>query len=332
MMPEAQYGTYKKEDTGIQDSQPATTLTLQPLQSLQGLQNVQSVQSTQAVQAPYPHPTRPVARQLWGDGDVSHQSAYLADAPFQRQAALRQDGRKMLLQGKRPATTHGGILQRQQSEAYAKRQGYAKGRATSKGRRHTMPMTIDQLHEHRMQYYRHPISNVLSHNRVSIYHLWTYITNPLLYKQATDTLRGIADEKERKAFKAKEFDYILASGTFSSRNDQGLIQHSSLLCIDIDHIGYEQVEDLKQQFIHDEVMKENFELELAFRSPSGDGLKLIVAIDLQEADHATWFLALQNYIRLNYGVDIDPACKNVSRACFLPYDRHCYVNPLICPF
>ena len=55
-------------------------------------------------------------------------------------------------------------------------------------------MTIDQLHEHRMQYYRHPISNVLSHNRVSIYHLWTYITNPLLYKQATDTLRGIADE------------------------------------------------------------------------------------------------------------------------------------------
>ena len=36
------------------------------------------------------------------------------------------------------------------------------------------------------------------------------------------------------------------------------------------------------------------------------------AIDLQEADHATWFLALQNYIRLNYGVDIDPACKNVS--------------------
>ena len=67
-------------------------------------------------------------------------------------------------------------------------------------------------------------------------------------------------------------------------------------------------------------------------SPSGDGLKLIVAIDLQEADHATWFLALQNYIRLNYGVDIDPACKNVSRACFLPYDRHCYVNPLVCPF
>jgi len=195
-----------------------------------------------------------------------------------------------------------------------------------------MPMTLDQLHEHRMQFYRHPISNVVSHNRVGIYHLWTYITNPMLWKQATDTLRGIADEKERKAYKAKEFDYILASGTFCSRNDKGLIQHSSLICTDIDHIGYDQVEELKQEFIHDEVMKEYFELELAFRSPSGDGLKLINQIDLQEADHATWFFALQNYIRLNYGVNIDPACKNVSRACFLPFDRHCYVNPLVCPF
>jgi len=195
-----------------------------------------------------------------------------------------------------------------------------------------MSMTIDQLHEHRIQYYRHPISNVVSRNRVGIYHLWTYITNPLLFKHATDTLRGIEDEKERKAFKAKEFDYILASGTFSSRNDKGLILHSGLICTDIDHIGHDHVEELKQQFIHDEVMKQNFELELAFRSPSGDGLKLINQIDLQEADHATWFLALQNYIQCNYGVDVDPACKNVSRACFLPYDRNCYVNPLICPF
>lgn len=195
-----------------------------------------------------------------------------------------------------------------------------------------MSMTLEQLQEHRMQYYCHPISNVKSQHRVGIYNLWSYITNPQLYKQATDTLRGIADEKERKAFKAKEFDYILASGTFKSRNDQGLIQHSGLICIDIDHIGTNQVEGLKQDFIHDEVMKENFELELAFRSPSGDGLKLITQINLQEADHATWFLALQNYIRLNYGVDIDPACKNVSRACFLPFDRHCYVNPLVCPF
>ena len=31
-----------------------------------------------------------------------------------------------------------------------------------------MTMNIEQLKEHKMQYYRHPISNVVSHNRVGI--------------------------------------------------------------------------------------------------------------------------------------------------------------------
>ena len=102
-----------------------------------------------------------------------------------------------------------------------------------------MTMNIEQLKEHKMQYYRHPISNVVSHNRVGIYHLWQYITDPTLFKNATDTLRGIPEEEEkrRKAYKAKEFDYVLASGTFNARKDQGLIQHSGIMCLDIDHIG-----------------------------------------------------------------------------------------------
>ena len=198
-----------------------------------------------------------------------------------------------------------------------------------------MTMNIEQLKELKMQYYRHPISNVVSHNRVGIYHLWQYITDPTLFKNATDTLRGIPkeEEKRRKAYKAKEFDYVLASGTFNARKDQGLIQHSGIMCLDIDHIGKDQVEELKQEFIHDEMMQKNFELELAFRSPSGDGLKLFVQIDLQQCDHQNWFQALEHYIWQAYGgIKIDAACKNVSRACFLPYDPNCYVNPLVCPF
>ena len=175
----------------------------------------------------------------------------------------------------------------------------------------------------------------MSHNRVGIYHLWQYITDPTLFKNATDTLRGIPEEEEkrRKAYKAKEFDYVLASGIFNARNDQGLLKHSGIMCLDIDHVGKGLVEELKQEFIHDEMMQKNFELELAFRSPSGDGLKLFVQIDLQQCDHPTWFQALEHYIWQAYGgIKIDAACKNVSRACFLPYDPNCYVNPLICPF
>lgn len=87
-----------------------------------------------------------------------------------------------------------------------------------------MTMILEQLKEHRMQYYRHPISNVVSNNRVGIYHLWQYITNPTLFKNATDTLRGIPEEEEKrcKTYKDKEFDYVLASGIFNARNDQGI--------------------------------------------------------------------------------------------------------------
>ncbi|WP_440486668.1 BT4734/BF3469 family protein [Segatella hominis] len=42
---------------------------------------------------------------------------------------------------------------------------------------------------------------------------------------------------------------------------------------------------------------------------------------------------MEHYIWQAYGgIKIDAACKNVSRACFLPYDPNCYVNPLVCPF
>ena len=77
---------------------------------------------------------------------------------------------------------------------------------------------------------------------------------------------------------------------------------------------------------------------MMFTSPSGDGFKWVVGIDLAKCDHRTWFQALSNYVRITYGLETDAKCINVSRACFLPYDANCYVHPEIsnkpdvCPF
>ena len=46
-------------------------------------------------------------------------------------------------------------------------------------------------------------------------------------------IRSIGDEKERKAIK-KRLPQAAISGIFSKRNKEGLIQHSGLICIDID--------------------------------------------------------------------------------------------------
>ena len=69
-----------------------------------------------------------------------------------------------------------------------------------------------------------------------------------------------------------------------------------------------------------------------FTSPSGDGIKWWVPIDIQKRPHEVWFKAMQNYLNATYGLEVDPQCVNVSRACFLPYDPDCIVNPNICPY
>jgi len=195
-----------------------------------------------------------------------------------------------------------------------------------------MAMNLQQLKEARMQFYLHPVTTVMSHYKASVVGAFCLITSPLRYKSITEKLRSIEDEKERKAFKKNNFDTLCVSGLFSKKADNCLLQHSGLLGIDIDHVGKQHVEELKQEFIHDPTLSQDFELELAFRSPSGDGLKMFVQIDLQQATHEEWYRAVGAYILMNYGIETDANCKNVSRGCFLPFDPYCYVNPLVCPF
>ncbi len=72
---------------------------------------------------------------------------------------------------------------------------------------------------------------------------------------------------------------------------------------------------------------EYFETELLFVSPSGDGLKWIISIDITEATHQNFFQAIANYIKEVYQLEVDKSGKDISRACFLPHDPEVYINP-----
>ena len=175
----------------------------------------------------------------------------------------------------------------------------------------------------KFQFYRGPITNIRSAGTMTILDAYHYITS-MEACQRTMELRGIEDEKEHRAYKGRHFDYVLFSGLFKQRNDAGLDRHSGYICLDFDHLGY-RLYELKERLVSDKY----FDTQLLFRSPSGDGLKWVISIDLQRCDHRTWFIALQNYIREAYMAEVDPACINLSRACFLPWDASCYINPLI---
>jgi hypothetical protein len=137
----------------------------------------------------------------------------------------------------------------------------------------------------------------------------------------TEQLRAIQAKDEARKFKASKFDYATFSGAFERRNDKALLNHSGLLTIDFDHIT--NLQQLKNQLLNDEY----FETELLFVSPSGDGLKWIIPIDITESTHQNFFNAIANYIEEVYQLEVDKSGKDVSRACFLPSDPEVFINP-----
>ena len=146
-----------------------------------------------------------------------------------------------------------------------------------------------------------------------------------LLEAQTSFLRSITDKAEARSYKGRSLPYITPSGVFAYCNDESLIKHSNVLCIDLD--GVEDVEALKQRLIADG----HFVTLMAFRSPSGNGLKWFILIDLSLCDHHTWFHAVRNYLLETYSdclteKMVDRQCQNLSRACFLCYDPAAYLN------
>jgi len=141
------------------------------------------------------------------------------------------------------------------------------------------------------------------------------------YAIQTNYLRTMTDKVAAQNYKARNFDFCCFSGTFSKRSVSGLLFHSGFLTIDFDHI--ENVCSLKRKLIENP----SFNTVLAFTSPSGDGLKWIVEIDITLYTHALWFYTIASYLKANYKVEADPSGKDVSRCCFLPCDPNAYINP-----
>ena len=176
-----------------------------------------------------------------------------------------------------------------------------------------------------MSYFNAPITNKVPRCQVRLADVARAIKSEL-WREPTLGLRQIQDEALARSFKGGHFPYITPAGTFSYCNDQSVVSYSGLLCMDLDHIPYPDVEPLKQRLLADG----RFITQMAFRSPSGCGLKWFVSIDLSMCSYRQWFTAVRNYLMATYGLDgqqVDAHTGNVSRACFLCHDPEVYLNP-----
>ena len=185
----------------------------------------------------------------------------------------------------------------------------------------SQPKTTQSPCSSLFSFFKAPVSNTKPHKAVNLLQIYNAIKGDY-YKEQTQKLQAISDVGQARQFKASNFDYCTFSGTFTTRNDKALVKHSGLLCVDFDHL--QSVEKLRFQLLQDEY----FETQLLFVSPSGDGLKWIISIDATAATHGEYFAAVANYVLQTYGVAVDKSGRDISRACFLPFDPQAFINPL----
>lgn len=178
----------------------------------------------------------------------------------------------------------------------------------------------------KFSFYRRPIRNVCPCRKASPQDIYKYLVSDYAKKQ-TAHLRSLTDPKQRRRYKADNFDYITPGGIFTSRKEGDLVTPSGYMVIDFDHIP--DPRGLVKRLAHDE----QFETILAFTSPSGDGVKWILALptntklDGKPFTYGEFFTILSNYSRKVYGIEADPSGKDICRACFLPHDPNAFLNP-----
>jgi hypothetical protein len=134
-------------------------------------------------------------------------------------------------------------------------------------------------------------------------------------QQQVEQLREAAPE-QRKALK-DALPVVCFSGAFTKRSEAGLEEHSGLVCLDLDKIPESELEGQRAKLQGDPY---TFAL---FRSPSGNGLKVLARIPPDKDLHRKHYAALVQYYGSPY---MDTTGKDPARACFLSWDPELHVN------
>lgn len=142
------------------------------------------------------------------------------------------------------------------------------------------------------------------------------------FKTLIEKARSIQDKDSYAAFKADRLPSITFAGTFQHRNNSSLNQPTGIIIPDIDHLEPGEVD---RGF---SLLSQDPYVLFVFRSPGGNGIKAGLAAEgiRNDADHKRFFQAVAAYFLDRYGVQIDPACKDISRLTFVSYDPQLHIN------
>ncbi|MFD1315231.1 BT4734/BF3469 family protein [Namhaeicola litoreus] len=179
-------------------------------------------------------------------------------------------------------------------------------------------MTLLTNTAYRFSLYKNLMSTNKPEMEVDINQLYEIIKYGYV-KDVIEKLRKPLEKKTYNNIKKGSLSAVTLSGVFNERKRVGLQQHSGLIQIDLDKV-------VNYDHLFSCICKDNYTY-MAFKSPGGKGIKIIVKINPSEETHLSQFWALQKYYKDYFQIELDPSCKDVSRAMLLSYDPNIYCNP-----
>ena len=146
------------------------------------------------------------------------------------------------------------------------------------------------------------------------------------YKNLIIHLRSVDNVEEYKRIKST-LPCAMMSGTFKTRHNDALREHSGYICIDIDGKDNPQIDNYKN--LRDE-LKNIVNVSYSALSVGGKGVFCLIPISDPDK-HKEHFFALEKCFG-KLGISIDKSCKNVARLRIMSYDPDAYFNENALPF
>lgn len=130
--------------------------------------------------------------------------------------------------------------------------------------------------------------------------------------------RQIGYNKEADAIKNR-LPVFTVSATYNTRRKPEYIEsYTNLL-----HLDYDKVEDVENLKIQVESIPYTY---AAFISPSGNGLKVFIKSNNEQAQHEDAFYKIRDYYDTNVNVSSDATIKDKLRLCYVSHDPNLYLN------
>lgn len=141
------------------------------------------------------------------------------------------------------------------------------------------------------------------------------------YKEQINRIRVLSDSnrKEDAQDLKKRLDAFTPSGKFErERTADSITTYSNHIILDFDDIS--EIDNAFKRIIEIPYTK------YAFRSPRGNGIKVIVGVKSGMGDHYKAFNSLADYYEDKLMINTDRSGKDLSRLCFVSHDPETYIN------